>query len=299
MKKKDIFVNKKVTVKDVAMQAGVSVATVSYIMNNRTDQKISDATRKKVLQIANLLNYTPNYAAKSLATGRNNIIGISYRLNPLTPSRNLEITNFVNLLIERLNRLKYDVLFMPIKATQDNIPVNRNIDAILTIDLSKKEFKELADAYFVPIINIDMLVNDNLFFQIYSDIPYAIQKAINKIGDEYILVTENYGNENYFDFIVKDIPKDKLYIISNPTEINYEILKDKKIIVLGSYLGLLLMPHINHSDIYYVTSGEDYDIIPDNSKRIIYDVSKKANITINILMNALDRRFDLSHDQKI
>ena len=45
---------KKVTVKDVAREAGVSVATVSYIMNNRTDQKISEATRKKVLQIANL-----------------------------------------------------------------------------------------------------------------------------------------------------------------------------------------------------------------------------------------------------
>ena len=59
---------KKVTVKDVAREAGVSVATVSYIMNNRTDQKISDATRKKVLQIANLLNYTPSSVAKSLAT---------------------------------------------------------------------------------------------------------------------------------------------------------------------------------------------------------------------------------------
>ena len=47
---------KKPTVKDVAKQAGVSVATVSYIMNDRKDQKISEATRKKVLQIANLLN---------------------------------------------------------------------------------------------------------------------------------------------------------------------------------------------------------------------------------------------------
>ena len=60
---------KKVTVRDVAKEAGVSVATVSYIMNNRTDQKISEDTRKKVLQIANLLNYKPSSVAKSLATG--------------------------------------------------------------------------------------------------------------------------------------------------------------------------------------------------------------------------------------
>lgn len=65
---------------------------------------------KKVLQIANLLNYCPSHAAKSLATGRNNIIGVAYYLNPSTPSRNLEITSFVNLLFERLNRMGYDVL---------------------------------------------------------------------------------------------------------------------------------------------------------------------------------------------
>lgn len=124
---------KRVTVKDVAKEAGVSVATVSYIMNNRTDQKISESTRKKVLQIANLLNYTPSFAAKSLATGRNNIIGISYRLNNNTPTRNLEITNFINILIPRLNRLKYDVLFMPTKASEDNIPINRNIDGIILL----------------------------------------------------------------------------------------------------------------------------------------------------------------------
>ena len=38
---------KKITIKDVARQAGVSTATVSYIVNNRTDIKITEETRKK------------------------------------------------------------------------------------------------------------------------------------------------------------------------------------------------------------------------------------------------------------
>ena len=69
---------KKITIKDVAKEAGVSVATVSYVMNHRTDIKISDDTRKKVLQVANLLNYTPNLAAKALASSQQHLLGITY-----------------------------------------------------------------------------------------------------------------------------------------------------------------------------------------------------------------------------
>ncbi|HGA1267604.1 TPA: LacI family DNA-binding transcriptional regulator, partial [Streptococcus suis] len=70
---------KKITIKDVAREAGVSVATVSYIINNREDQKISPETRNKVLQIINLLDYTPNQAAKSLVTQKSQIVALHYK----------------------------------------------------------------------------------------------------------------------------------------------------------------------------------------------------------------------------
>ena len=69
--------NKKVTIRDVAKEAGVSVATVSYVVNGRTDLKISDETRKRVLQVINLLNYSPNQAAKALASKRKNQVGFA------------------------------------------------------------------------------------------------------------------------------------------------------------------------------------------------------------------------------
>ena len=68
----------KVTIKDIAREAGVSVATVSYVINNRTDLRISEETRRKVLQVINLLNYSPNQAAQALAGKKKQVYAFSY-----------------------------------------------------------------------------------------------------------------------------------------------------------------------------------------------------------------------------
>lgn len=291
--------SKKATVKDVARESGVSIATVSYIMNNRTDMKISEATRKKVLQIANLLDYTPSHAAKSLATGRNNIIGVSYHLNEKTPSRNLEITGFVNLLIERLNRLKYDVLFMPIKADDDNIPVNRNIDGIIAIDLTHTEFLKMSNDYMVPLICIDTIVNDTLFYQIYSDIAEHINEAREILGDDFYVVSDHYMNEEFARTILDGIDDEHIIYFPDGNFEKLKTLSNKKVIVLSSYLALMVMPYLNLKNTVVISSNEIDHTIPETVKIIRNDVSKKANLAINILMNALDKKFDVDHVYKI
>lgn len=290
---------KKVTVKDVAREAGVSVATVSYIMNNRTDQKISDATRKKVLQIANLLNYTPSAVAKSLATGRNSIIGISYHLNENTPSRNLELGSFVNMLVERLNRLKYDVILMPPRPTADYTSVNRNIDGIIAIDLSNEDFVSLADSCFVPVISVDMLINDSLFYQIYSDIPQLVEKASEYLGNDFYFVLEKYENEKYLAFLTEKLPKERILFYSPEMLQDFTKLKGKKALVLGSYLALILRTYIEDCNMAVIASHKSKALLPDTLHILTNDVSKKANLAINILLNAMDRKFNVKHDHKI
>jgi LacI family transcriptional regulator len=60
--------------KDIARDLGVSVVTVSKVLRNHSD--ISAATRKRVLQRMKELNYQPNPAARTLVTGRTNLIGL-------------------------------------------------------------------------------------------------------------------------------------------------------------------------------------------------------------------------------
>ena len=62
------------TIKDVAERAGVSVTTVSRVLNNRG--YISEATRKKVYQAMEELDYQPNEVARSLFRKKSNIIGL-------------------------------------------------------------------------------------------------------------------------------------------------------------------------------------------------------------------------------
>ena len=62
------------TLKDVAAETGLTVSTVSRVLNNRG--YISDKTRKKVYDAMAKLNYTPNEVARSLSKKTNNTIGV-------------------------------------------------------------------------------------------------------------------------------------------------------------------------------------------------------------------------------
>ncbi|MCK5921623.1 MAG: LacI family DNA-binding transcriptional regulator [Methylococcales bacterium] len=69
---------KRPTQSDVARQAGVSRATVSYVINRQTKGRvpISAETRRKVLAAAAKLGYEPDARAQSLRSGRTNTIGL-------------------------------------------------------------------------------------------------------------------------------------------------------------------------------------------------------------------------------
>ena len=78
----------RVTAEDVARRAGVSRATVSYVLNNHPHQTIPEATKQKVLEAAAALEYTPLASARILSRGRSDVVVMlipDWPLGPVLP----------------------------------------------------------------------------------------------------------------------------------------------------------------------------------------------------------------------
>ena len=65
------------TIKDIARISGVSITTVSRVLNNRPD--VSDESRRKVLEVIENNNYIPNNSARDLVKTKSDAIGLVVR----------------------------------------------------------------------------------------------------------------------------------------------------------------------------------------------------------------------------
>lgn len=74
------------TIKDIARISGVSITTVSRVLNDRPD--VSDESRRRVLDVIESTNYIPNNSARDLVKTKSDSIGLVVRgiSNPFTPT---------------------------------------------------------------------------------------------------------------------------------------------------------------------------------------------------------------------
>ncbi len=63
------------TIRDISRQAGVSIATVSKVLSGDYS-RVSDATRKRVLEAAQALRYRPNLLARALVSRKSTLLGL-------------------------------------------------------------------------------------------------------------------------------------------------------------------------------------------------------------------------------
>jgi LacI family transcriptional regulator len=65
--------------KDIAEKAGVSIAVASKVLNNsRTNVRVGEELRRKIIKIAKELSYHPHPLARGLAKGKTYCVGIVF-----------------------------------------------------------------------------------------------------------------------------------------------------------------------------------------------------------------------------
>lgn len=174
---------KKVTIHDIAREAGVSSATVSYVINNRPDKTISEETRRKVLQIVNLYNYKPAAFAKNLRSTPDSKLIALYTGESGNSLFKAEFLYFIKNLNQVLPNEKFGLIL-------SEPPYRRldKADAIIAYNIDKKSFLEIGELNYVPLIAVDCIPNDTLFFQIVTDYAKLKDMAYAKFGTEFSFV---------------------------------------------------------------------------------------------------------------
>ncbi len=176
-----------VTIKDIAKIAGVSHTTVSRALNDSS--LISQHTKTKIKTIAETLNYTPNYNAKSLVLDRSYNIGLFFStINEGTSSSFFyEVVKGVNNVIHE----EFKLIVSGIDEYSDLNAINKkHFDGIIVMSQSTKDdyFIHNALKKNIPTVVLNREVQDAHVINILSDDRKGVQNAV-----EY-LISEGHRN---------------------------------------------------------------------------------------------------------
>ena len=302
--RKRIKDKKTVTIGDIAKEAGVSKATVSYIINNRQDVKISDETRKKVLQICNLRQYTPSPIARALISADSsteNVIGIYFNQRAYTFYRNAETLDLLCKLQNCLFKHNYRTqILSPIESK--SIHVQKNIDGILCIDLTEEQFYTLKESYYVPIVAIDMTIKDSLFYKSNNDFNAIIQYAKEKLQTSHIIfITSKYQNQPYMNKLKRALANDTLYVVQTYTDLIKFLLQhpDESIVFSDVSLSAFCLSYINPDKTAVLCYDKDI-LLPSERLTPVYLPSDlKVHNAVKMLQYAMQRKETEPHTFKL
>lgn len=109
------------TIKDIARRSGVSVSTVSRVLNDRPD--VSDAIRKRVLDVVKESGYIPNNSARDLVRTRSDAIGVVTR-----GLGNLFFSDMLKTVTQEIDRAGMTMVLRQIDSDEDEIQAGAELE---------------------------------------------------------------------------------------------------------------------------------------------------------------------------
>ena len=170
---------KKVSLKDIAEAAGVSTALVSFVLNGKKKEyRVGEETAKRILKIAQEMNYQPNIAAKSLRSGRTKTIGVV-----VSDISNPFFSQLARILEDEATKRGYTVLFGSSDEDTEKMDrvvsnlINKGVDGLIIVpcENSEKSIGSLVDN------NVPIVLFDRYFPEI--NVSYV---ALNNCNATYI-----------------------------------------------------------------------------------------------------------------
>jgi len=271
---------KNTTLKDIAEKAGVSVATVSYVLNYSEKQKISNDTRLKIFEIAKELNYVPNLQAKYLASAKdskqNQLAGIIFKRSTIDNLANQYLFSlFLNRL--QLDMQHLDVEVIPIAVDDfyeevDKIKM-KLLDFMIVLDFEENKVERFTEQFLIPIIFLGSPIDSFLFKTITIDYQKVFQtfKMNADMRNPVILLQAN--TSSYVQKIAKNnFPKENIFIDSNTNE-NITLLKQylpTAILSLNELQSLQIERDVQpEPNVLFSVVRESTSLLNNNTKKIL------------------------------
>jgi LacI family transcriptional regulator len=159
------------TITDVAKRAGVSVTTASYALNGTGT--IGAATRQRVLDVAEELNYHPNAHARHLKKRKTHTIGVF--ISRFGGSFYEEILEGIHSVILDTD---YELLVCPENHSTHRMLLYRQVDGAIVFDskISDEAVLKLASKHF-PIVVLDRALENDFISPLLIDNPGSVREA--------------------------------------------------------------------------------------------------------------------------
>lgn len=151
---------KKPTIKDVASRAGVSIATVSFVLNKHPGEVISEGVKKKVWAAARALDYHPSATAAGLARKRTRNVAIIFYKDEETISNQFYSFVIQGAIKEAIEK-HYNLLFSYMNETYrgyadlPKIIQEKNAEGALFMRLVSPKLVRAIQARGIPVVAID------------------------------------------------------------------------------------------------------------------------------------------------
>lgn len=227
-------------IKRIAKEAGVSIATVSRVFNKKP--YVKDEIRKKVLEVARRLNYSPKLSARKVNCG---IVVEWFETINLQSYESILIMTMTKHLIR--NNFTFDII--PIN--EIDFVFKNFYDAIITIIFKPESVEKIKEINYFPVITINCPVEG--FYNVYSDHKKGIEIAVDYLFSKghrricfFVENDTSWGARERINGFIEGLKKNNINFTKNLIQIEEKV---------GTFYAIKKI--IENEPTALIVSGED------------------------------------------